>query len=219
MGSELANKLMGAIDKALDKKTYQELHWEGTFEDYLNLVAESPRIARNAFQRMYDMIMSYGCEEFTENRETLTRYHFFKDPVGNGKDSIYGIEESLINLVHCLKSAAHGYGSERRILLLHGPVGSSKSTIARLIKKGIEAYSRTKEGALYTFAWQAEGETTVYEDCPMHEEPLRLIPIELREGILKEINKHHEGSYLIKVEGDLCPSCRRTFNEWMKKCK
>ncbi len=216
---DLANKLMGAIDKALDKKTYQELHWEGSYEEYLNQVAENPRIVRNAFQRLYEMIMSYGFEEFTENRETLNRYHFFKDPMGNGRDAIYGIEDSLMNLVNCLKSAAHGYGSERRIILLHGPVGSSKSTIARLIKKGIEAYSRTKEGALYSFAWQSESEPSLWEDCPMHEEPLRLIPLELREGALKEINKSNDGSYTLKIEGDLCPSCRRTFNDWMKKCK
>ena len=38
-------------------------------------------------------------------------------------------------------------------LLLHGPVGSSKSTIARLLKKGLEHYSRTEEGALYSFSW------------------------------------------------------------------
>ena len=43
------------------------------------------------------------------------------------------------------------------MLLLHGPVGSCKSTIARLLKKGLERYSRTDEGALYTFGWSEEG--------------------------------------------------------------
>ena len=61
-----------------------------------------------------------------------------------------------MNLVNILKSAAHGYGTERRVLLLHGPVGSSKSTIARLLKKGLERYSRTDEGRLYTFGWREE---------------------------------------------------------------
>ena len=58
-----------------------------------------------------------------------------------------------MRLVNVFKSAAQGYGTERRVILLHGPVGSSKSTIARLLKKGIEEYSRTPEGALYTFDW------------------------------------------------------------------
>jgi serine protein kinase len=219
MGQDLANRLLGAIDKVLDKKTYQELHWEGTFEDYLKIVADGPRVLRNAFQRVYDMILTYGFEEYEENREKLVRYHFFKDPMGAGKDSIFGLEDSLMHLINCVKSAAHGYGSERRILLLHGPVGSSKSTIVRLIKKGIESYSRSREGAMYTFAWQDEDDPNVWTDCPMHEEPLRLLPQEARDSILKEINRSYEGSYTLRIEGDLCPACRRTMNELLAKYK
>ncbi|HXG61944.1 MAG TPA: serine protein kinase [Planctomycetota bacterium] len=219
MVQDLTSRLWSAIDKSLDKKTYQELHWEGTFEDYLKIVADNPKVARNAFQRVYDMILSYGVEEYTENRETRVRYPFFRDPMGAGRDAIFGLEESLSHLVNALKSAAHGYGTERRILLLHGPVGSSKSTIVRLIKKGLEAYSRTREGALYTFAWQDERDPSVWTDCPMHEEPLRLLPPEPREMVLREINRAFSGSYPIRVDGDLCPSCRRTFNDYMRRTR
>ncbi len=217
MVQDLAHRLLGAIDHALDQKTYQELHWEGTFEDYLEIVSRNPRACRNAFQRVYDMILSYGTEAYTENRETLLRYNFFKDPMGGGRDSIFGLEDSLAHLVNALKSAAHGYGTERRIILLHGPVGSSKSTIARLLKKGLEAYSRTKEGALYSFAWRDETDPAVWTDCPMHEDPLRLLPLEAREAALKEINTGFPCSYTIKIEGDLCPSCRRHFADRMAK--
>src|SRR6185295_89697 len=95
MGQDLANRLLGVIDKALDKKAYQELHWEGTFEDYLKIIADAPRAVRNAFQRVYDMILSYGSETYSENRETLLRHNFFKDPMGGGKDAIFGLEDSL----------------------------------------------------------------------------------------------------------------------------
>ena len=57
----------------------------------------------------------------------------------------------LQKLVNVIKSAAYGYGAEKRVILLHGPVGSAKSTIARMMKKGIEKYSRTQEGAMYTY--------------------------------------------------------------------
>jgi serine protein kinase len=212
MGQDLANRLLGVIDKALDKKAYQELHWEGTFEDYLKILSDNPRAVRNAFQRVFDMILSYGSESYSENRENLIRFNFFKDPMGGGKDAIFGLEDSLTHLVNAIKSAAHGYGTERRILLLHGPVGSSKSTIARLIKKGLEVYSRSREGALYSFAWKAgDG----WADCPMHEEPLRLLPIDARDMILKEINRAFDGGYPLKVEGELCPSCRRNFADLM----
>jgi serine protein kinase len=220
MGQELVSRLLGTIDKGLDRKTYQELHWEGTFEDYLKLVAENPRIARNAFQRVYDMILSYGAEEYVENREPFTRYHFFRDPVGNGRDAIFGLEESLMHLVNAFKSAAHGYGTERRIILLHGPVGSSKSTIVRLLKKGLEAYSKTRDGAMYSFAWKDEGDADTWSECPMHEDPLRLIPLDVREALLKEINKTvSSGGYEIKIPGEVCPSCRRNYTDSMKKAR
>ena len=54
----------------------------------------------------------------------------------NGRDAVYGIDQSLTHLVDIFKSASRNYGTERRVILLHGPVGSAKSTIVRLLKKG-----------------------------------------------------------------------------------
>src|SRR3954469_8600345 len=165
-----------------DPKTYAELNWEGSFEEYLSLVQQNPQVTRTAFQRIYDMILSHGKSEYIDNKKKLIRYHFFQDERFGGRDAIYGLDVPLMKLVNVFKSAAQGYGTEKRVILLHGPVGSSKSTIARLLKKGIEEYSRTPEGALYTFEWvlppelkQITGGHEVFPS-PMHEEPLRLIP-------------------------------------------
>jgi len=208
-------KLKGLLDKAYDRDKYHELHWEGSFDDYLKLVGENPRVARNAFQRLYDMILSYGYEEFEEGRDTLIRYNFFNDPLSDGRDAVFGLERSLMHLVNALKSAAFGYGTDRRILLLHGPVGSAKSTIVRMLKKGLEAYSRTKDGVMYTFQWR-DGESNQWVDCPMHEDPLRLVPSDVREGLLREIHKAHPGLYEVKVDGDLCPFCRYLNTQFSK---
>src|SRR5689334_15679078 len=69
--------LMRFVNQQQDRKRFQELNWTGTFEEYLDLVAASPRITRNAFQRIYDMIMSYGAEEFIDAKKRLIRYKFF----------------------------------------------------------------------------------------------------------------------------------------------
>src|SRR5688500_4858434 len=148
------NPLASVIDKRLDLNQFREQHWEGTFWEYLDVVNENPAVARNAFQRVYDMILTYGAENYTQFKQEYTRYKFFADPIDNGADGIFGLERPLTQLVDFFKSAAQGYGTERRILLLHGPVGSSKSTIARLLKKGLENYSRTDAGRLYTYAWR-----------------------------------------------------------------
>ena len=100
------------------------------------------------------MIIRYGIEEYTDNKKKLVRYNFFKDELAGGADAVFGLDIPLMRLVHVFKAAAEGYGPEKRVILLHGPVGSSKSTIARLLKKGLEHYSTTPDGALYTFTWQ-----------------------------------------------------------------
>ena len=99
------------------------------------------------------MIMSYGTETYEEAREKRIRYRFFDDPDDDGQDAVFGLERRCHLLVNAFKSAAQGYGIEKRVLLLHGPVGSSKSTIARLLKKGWSATRRRDAGALYTLGW------------------------------------------------------------------
>jgi serine protein kinase len=201
---------------------FSHLHWTGSFEQYMDIVSENPKVARNAFQRLHDMIMSYGTSKYNEYKKEITRYHFFNDPFDDGKDAIFGIDVHLMKFVNFFRSAAAGYGTEKRVLLLHGPVGSAKSSIARLLKKGLEHYSRQDEGALYTYEWYDEtapdilGNQTVFP-CPMHEEPLKLIPIEVREKFLAEMNKGNKDGFKIKTRGELNPACRYIFDEYMVK--
>ncbi len=202
---------------------YKAFHWEGAITDYLDIVKKNPTVTRNAFQRMYDMIISWGTSNYTEYKKNIVHYKFFDDPIDGGRDAVYGLDVPLMKLVHFFKSAAFGYGTEKRVLLLHGPVGSAKSTIARLLKKGIERYSRTDEGALYTFKWT---DTKTNEHilgnhtelaCPMHEDPLRVIPEEFRPKLVEELNKGNKSQYKVNLKGDLCPACRYVQREFMKR--
>ena len=132
MESRASDEILALVQTDRAQTQFQELHWTGTFREYLDMVAANPRLARNAYQRMWDMIVSHGVEDVTVRKEKIQRYPFFADPIGGGRDAVFGCENALMRLVAHLRAAAAGYGSERRILLLHGPVGSAKSTIARL---------------------------------------------------------------------------------------
>jgi serine protein kinase len=214
-----AEDIISLIRKKQNFDQFQELNWKGTFEDYLNLVITDPKIVRSAFQRIHDMILSHGVEEYTEYKKKIIKYKFFDDIESGGVDAIYGLEIPLMKMVNIFKSAAQRYGTERRILLLHGPVGSAKSTIVRLLKKGLERYSKTQEGRIYTFGWLDEkSETPRYIDCPMHEEPLHLIPGEFRADVEAKMNTQiGDKSKHIKIEGELCPSCRFQFSELLNR--
>ncbi len=157
----------------------RELQWEGTFAQYFEIATKKPEVIRLAHERIYRMIIDADVET---SRSDETRFNFFSE-------EIFGIEKPLQQIVEYFHSAAQRLEVRKRILLLMGPVGGGKSTIVYLIKRGLEAYSRIDTGALYSI-----------RDCPMHEEPLHLIPNDLRADVEKEF-----GLY---IEGDLCPHCR-----------
>ncbi|HEU5317511.1 MAG TPA: PrkA family serine protein kinase [Chloroflexota bacterium] len=162
----------------------RQLSWEGTFADYFDLVVKAPQVARLSHARIYDMIMSSGVETGPNGEQA---FNFFKD-------DIYGLHDTIAHLVEYFHSAAKRLEVRKRILLFMGPVGGGKSTIVWLLKRGLERYTRAEEGALYAI-----------KGCPMHEEPLHLIPDELRPEIEKE--------YGLYIEGDLCPVCRQRLRD------
>jgi serine protein kinase len=157
----------------------EKLSWEGTFKEYFELVAANPKVSRLSHARVYDMLTEAGVQT---NRLDEKSYTFFND-------ELFGIDRPLQQLVDYFASAARRLEVRKRILLLMGPVGGGKSTIVSLLKRGLETYSRTEAGQAYAIA-----------GCPMHEEPLHLIPEELRPEIERE--------YGLYIEGDLCPSCQ-----------
>jgi serine protein kinase len=161
------------------RATEQKLGWQGTFREYFDLVLSNPRAARLSHARVYDMLMDAGVVTKPNGEK---RYQFFAD-------ELYGIDKPLQQLVDYFASAARRLEVRKRILLLMGPVGGGKSTIVTMLKRGLERYTRTDDGAVYAI-----------KGCPMHEEPLHLVPDELREEIFR--------AYDLYIEGGLCPTCR-----------
>jgi serine protein kinase len=155
------------------------LGWEGTFAQYFEIATRQPAVAQLSHERIYNMIVAAGAET---NRLGEPRYKFFDN-------EIFGLDRPLQQIVEYFHSGAQRLEVRKRILLLMGPVGGGKSTIVSLLKRGMEAYTRAEVGATYAI-----------KECPMHEEPLHLIPSELRPDVEKEF-----GLY---IEGDLCPQCR-----------
>jgi serine protein kinase len=212
------------ISSLQDKREYATLNWEGSFDDYLDIVKNNPAVTRTAYQRVYDMILSHGKTEYVDNKKKLFRYHFFSDEKNGGRDAVFGLDIPLMKLVNVFKAAAHGYGAEKRVILLHGPVGSSKSTIARVLKRGIEEYSKMPEGAVYTYSWNFAEKLTLPDGSvlsgqirsPLNEEPLKLIPKEIRKQFMTELES--QGSdFKIPELGELNPHCRLIFKLLLQK--
>jgi serine protein kinase len=212
------------INSLHDARSFRERNWHGTFEDYLSIIKSNPKVCRNAFQRIYDMILAQGSTEYFDAKKRIIHYHFFDDKEHGGHDAIFGLDIPLMKLTNVFKSAARGYGTEQRVILLHGPVGSSKSTIARLLKRGLESYTAKAEGALYTFSWVLPERIGTWDvpaherevPCPMHEEPLHVIPQDMRAKVLDRINEGIAEEDRLDVRGSLCPACRMYYAELLE---
>ena len=158
------------------RRNAERLNEKISFSEYIDKVVENPSIVRTSHQTVYNALTS--------------REDFFV----TGKNALFGAEETIENFTTILKGGAEGLEIGKRIILLVGPPGSGKSTLVNGTKRGIEEYSKTDEGAMYAI-----------EGCPMNEDPLHLIPNDMREGLLEEFG--------IKIEGDLCPHCSETYKD------
>lgn len=161
------------------KSESDRLAWSGTFKEYIDLLRSDPSPAMTAHSRVYEMIKSHGIEE----KNGQKTYKFFQQ-------EIFGLDRAVEKLMEeYFHSAARRLDVRKRILLLMGPVSGGKSTIVTMLKKGLEKFSRTEQGAVFAI-----------KGCPMHEDPLHLIPHDLRPELEKEIG--------VRIEGNLCPSCQ-----------
>lgn len=180
-----------------DRENREKERFNGTFLDYLELVKKNPDIAKLSHKRLYDIIKSMGVETLKgeENHkikriygnEVIRKYGFFKD-------DFFGIDKVLMKLVNYFHSAAMRGEEARQVLYLVGPVGAGKSSLVESLKKALESCE-----SIYSI-----------DGCPMHEEPLHLIP--------KHLRPKFEELLGVKIEGDLCPVCRyRLMNEYKGK--
>jgi len=115
---------------------------------YLEEARQDRRLRRTTHHYVSDMIEYYG-----------------RDRVFEG---VYGMEKQLDDIVAYFRG--HSMSMERRLLLLVGPQGSGKSMTVDRLKRKLEEYSHTADGALYAV-----------EGCPFHQHPFDLVPAEVRE--------------------------------------
>jgi serine protein kinase len=185
------NKFLERVKEHRESK--KAAKFEGTLEDYLQLLEEDKSLAALAHKRLYHQLISSGVTTLEEgdercnkvfNGETVKVYNYFSP-------HFFGMEKPLEKVMRFLSSAAMKGEESRQVLLLLGPVGAGKSALIEHIKSALEDCDPI----------------LALDGCPIREEPLHLIPRSLRDDF--------EESYGIKIEGDLCPVCRhRLINEF-----
>lgn len=173
------------LDEGLDIINQQESEFSITesFREYFERFKKNPSIAQTSHARINRMFVGAGIDRPNNQPATV---HFF--------DGIFGLNGVKEQLANHFDASAKGLPVKNRIIVLMGPPGGAKSSIGIMLKRGLEQYSKTDDGSVHAI-----------KGCPMYEEPLHLIPQELRSQI--------EAQYGIRVQGELCPHCQQMIRE------
>ncbi len=167
-------------------REHQARRWSGTMGQFLDeVLPHNPRLlTRSAHEYVWDMLHAPGPDGAEGERAYQRLFH----------QELFGVDRALDRVVEYFKAASTGSDVGRRLLLLLGPPSGGKSTLVILLKRGLEEYSHSDEGALYAIA-----------GCPVHESPLHIVPHTMR-GTFRE-------TYGVEIVGDLCPHCRARLED------
>ena len=191
-----------------------------SFEEYLGLFKSSPwRHSRDAARYLRDCFDHYGTREVMVSGIPTQRYRLFDLEFGRAAeggrrhDHLVG-QEDIQHAFYRVLSNFVREGRINRLIMLHGPNGSAKSTFVHCVMKALEHYSTTDDGAAYYFSWifprGRDGRTVgfgstdeslppgdTYAHLPdasidlrlvseIRESPLLLLPVEERRRIISE---------------------------------
>ena len=163
-------------------KQHRAQRWEGSIGDFLTRILPGNPTAyvRTSHEYIWDMLLWYGRDVPGSDAEKARELF---------KRELFGVDEPLARVVDYFKAAAAGSDVGRRLLLLLGPPSGGKSTLAILLKRGLEEYSRTDEGALYAI-----------KGSPLRESTLNMVPTSLRAQFRE--------TYGVEIVGELSPWAR-----------
>jgi len=147
--SEPFHNLAASIQDRFRSQRRLLSYWE-----FLEEVRLNPYLRlRSAAQYVRDMFEHFGVDEIELFGTKLLRPRVF-DGIENDPEQrrVVGQEfatDAIFRIVRNFSLEGHA----DKLVLMHGPNGSSKSTIADMLFKGLESYSVTADGALYKFSW------------------------------------------------------------------
>jgi predicted Ser/Thr protein kinase len=208
-----------------------------SFGEYLDLVQDNPRgYTRDSGRYLKDCMDFFGSYEVERPTGSIKRWKLFDLEFGlhdtghqaelRLRDRLAGNEDAQEAFYRILDGFERE-GRANRLVLLHGPNGSAKSTFAACLMRGLEAYSDTVDGSLYRFSWifprvregagigfstssdeLAQGDSfahlpddriTTKLQSSVREHPLLLLPRDVRQRLIAHV---YEGAGLSEAAPD-----------------
>lgn len=186
-----------------------------SLDEYLPLVMAHPkRHLRNAAQYLVDVFDHYGSETLQRPWGEQRRFKLFDAAFDDGTGRVIGQEQVQQALYRLLKNDSRA-GRIDRMIVLHGPNGSAKTSIIHAMTRAAEVYSHQPDGAMYSINWvfpsskvqkgsigfgseKGGGELGSYAHldakkidarlvCEVKDHPLMLFTVEQRHNIVQQL--------------------------------
>ena len=213
-GGGSGNEVLGFIDQMI-RKEFEANRRVLAFDEYLSLLGEHPTTQlRGSAKYITDMMDFYGREE-ASTAGSPQRFRIFDYPIDETSRKVVGHEAVHEEIYRSLKTFSR-QGINNKMLLLHGPNGSAKTSTIRAIMSGLERYSKESEGALYSINWMfpiekytkgniglqnystnkepltsyaklPDEEVLSRIPCEMKDHPLLMVPLEQRRTFLEKL--------------------------------
>ena len=238
------------LDRIVERTRERFTHEKSllSFQEYLaDVVGTNPQAqARDAATYLRDVFLHYGTETVERPYGTFTRYTLFDAPFDDGEDALIGHERAQ-QKVFGLLSGFVLEGRVSKLILLHGPNGSAKTSFISCLMRGIEDYSRQPEGALYTFNWVfppakmereaigfsstrslddldsyahlPEAEVDARMRTETRDHPLLLLPRDARIELLRDLLGDDAQIPDSLAQGELSPKAREIYEALMRAYK
>ncbi len=217
MGSEIIQ----FIDQSV-KKDFEANRRILSFDEYLSLLSDQPeKQMRGSAQYLVDMMENFGSSPVPSSDPHVpanarpTRFKLFDAPGDGTTPQVVGHEKVQTQIYRALKSFAR-QGFNNKLILLHGPNGSAKSSIVHSMMQGLERYSKEPAGAVYSINWifpierytkgsmgintyaaptpsvqsyakLPDEEISARIPCELKDHPLLIVPQEQRKAFLEKI--------------------------------
>jgi serine protein kinase len=222
-----AQEVLSSIDQAV-KKEFDSNRRILTYDEYLALVGEAPELqTRGSAAYMADMMDHFGKEaahhtEVGPTQAPQLRFKLFDQPIDSLASRVVG-QEAVQNQIYRALRTFSRQRINSKLILLHGPNGSAKSSIAHALMGGMERYSReNQQGAIYSFNWifpverltkggigintshaYSPSNTSVLSYAKLTDEEIGArIPCEMRDHPLLIIPQEQRRAFLAKLIGE-----------------
>lgn len=156
------NSLLQQLNQE-SRTLFQERQVILSFSGFLSKLREKPSLMiRNSAEYLHDTFQHFGPSPLSQ--EGQIRWSVFD--IGTHKNvpivGSEGVQEEIFKVI----SGFVRQGYANKLILLHGPNGSAKTSIIESLAHAMQKFSETEEGAIYRFNWIFPTDKTLSAKAP-----------------------------------------------------